>query len=226
MTDIPSRHASWELDAACRNDPTALFFPTDGPDGWAADIIARTRCATCPVSTYCQREHADAVDGIFAGQRMDQRPPTGANTGRLPFDPLYRWLLARSGLPAHIDKGCGCQGSGNRRHACYSGKRLCTELAAEEHQVRSWRSIGILLDQADRVCDMYRIHPTEIWGTAYYDLGLIVCVCGTRFAPSAPLVRYCGPECRANARAASRRETRRDSNASRTARRAASRTAA
>src|SRR5688500_4279298 len=66
-TAMPSRDTSWRADAACRDLPTALFFPDSESPADASPALAV--CAVCPVRADCL-EFALAsrqADGIWGG---------------------------------------------------------------------------------------------------------------------------------------------------------------
>lgn len=72
-------HREWELDAACREYPTEIFF---GDEGWTTDnqMAVDLVCSVCPVRQECLEaalwEERDAVKrrhGIRGGMSANQR---------------------------------------------------------------------------------------------------------------------------------------------------------
>jgi WhiB family redox-sensing transcriptional regulator len=85
VTHAPSRlpaprwdNWSWQDDAACRDVDPDLFFSVDSERGLrrrAREVLAKSLCATCPVSRQC-REHALAtgeVYGVWGGTTEQER---------------------------------------------------------------------------------------------------------------------------------------------------------
>lgn len=68
----------WQLDAACRNLDSALFFQPEGERGpakAAREARAKQICRHCPVLEQCRR-HALAVGepyGVWGGMSMAER---------------------------------------------------------------------------------------------------------------------------------------------------------
>jgi len=68
----------WQLDGACRDHDTNLFFHPEGERGPARrnrDAAAQAICSACPVITQC-REHALAVRepyGVWGGLTEEDR---------------------------------------------------------------------------------------------------------------------------------------------------------
>ena len=68
------RADTWRSQAACRDVPTAVFFPARG-SGLVAQQAARAVCEDCPVQAHCldaSRRHSHTF-GIWAGQGERQR---------------------------------------------------------------------------------------------------------------------------------------------------------
>ena len=69
---------AWQLRAACRDGPEAVFFHPDLERGSARqdrDERAKAVCARCPVITQCRR-HAIAAEepyGVWGGQDENER---------------------------------------------------------------------------------------------------------------------------------------------------------
>lgn len=66
-----SDRESWWLEASCRDEPPAIFFPTSSDDTAAAKAI----CAVCPVKDDCldyALRHAYLL-GIWAGTAEKER---------------------------------------------------------------------------------------------------------------------------------------------------------
>jgi Transcription factor WhiB/Phage integrase family len=85
------RRPAWMADAACKDQPTELFFPTRGETTEAARAI----CATCPVSADCL-EYAVIANqrddvGIWGGTSARQRRKIRAALPR----PERRWSASR-----------------------------------------------------------------------------------------------------------------------------------
>ena len=68
----------WQMDGACRETDTNLFFHPEGergPSRRGRDAAAQAICAACPVITEC-RNHALAVKepyGVWGGLTEDDR---------------------------------------------------------------------------------------------------------------------------------------------------------
>jgi WhiB family redox-sensing transcriptional regulator len=68
----------WQMDGACRETDTNLFFHPEGergPSRRGRDAAAQAICATCPVIDEC-RSHALAVKepyGVWGGLTEDDR---------------------------------------------------------------------------------------------------------------------------------------------------------
>jgi WhiB family redox-sensing transcriptional regulator len=69
---------AWQLRAACRGAPGAVFFHPDserGPARRDRDVKAKAVCAHCPVIVECRR-HALAAEepyGVWGGQDEHER---------------------------------------------------------------------------------------------------------------------------------------------------------
>lgn len=90
----------WQMDGACREHDTNLFFHPEGERGPARrnrDAAAQAICATCPVIDRC-REHALAVRepyGVWGGLTEDDRERIYAER-RTADAPAARVLRAAS----------------------------------------------------------------------------------------------------------------------------------
>ncbi|HZI98782.1 MAG TPA: WhiB family transcriptional regulator [Actinomycetales bacterium] len=68
----------WQLEGACRESDTTLFFHPEGergPSRRGRDATAQAICAACPVIAECRR-HALAVKepyGVWGGLTEDER---------------------------------------------------------------------------------------------------------------------------------------------------------
>lgn len=61
----------WQDDRACRNVPTAVFFPERGDV--AALRTALDLCNSCPVQSQCREEHLYEPAGVFGGMSERER---------------------------------------------------------------------------------------------------------------------------------------------------------
>lgn len=71
-----ARRPAWQLDAACRSMPVALFFPE--PRAPAPE--AEAACATCPVAEHCAADGAALGrrgSGVWGGRRVYARARCG-----------------------------------------------------------------------------------------------------------------------------------------------------
>jgi WhiB family redox-sensing transcriptional regulator len=70
------RTSAWQLEAACRQLPTELFFPVGhGPEAEAQTRLAKEICRSCPVRSECL-DYAMAANlryGVFGGLAEDER---------------------------------------------------------------------------------------------------------------------------------------------------------
>lgn len=69
---------TWQLRAACRGAPNAVFFHPDqerGQSRRSRDEQAKAVCAHCPVIVECRRHAIDAEEpyGVWGGQDEDER---------------------------------------------------------------------------------------------------------------------------------------------------------
>ena len=70
---------------------------------------------------------------------------------RLSYDPLYEWAKRELRLPEPSQRAVG---------------RL---FGTDAHAAKRWADNGIPIWQADRLACRLGLHPTEIWGHAFYD---------------------------------------------------------
>ena len=70
---------------------------------------------------------------------------------RVSYDPLYEWVKRELRLPEPSQREVG---------------RL---LGVDAHAPRRWAENGIPLWNADRLACKLGLHPTEIWGQAFYE---------------------------------------------------------
>jgi WhiB family redox-sensing transcriptional regulator len=74
--DAGERMSGWQLDAACRQLPTELFFPVGhGPRAQAQTRLAKEVCRSCAVRNECL-DYALAANlryGVFGGLAEDER---------------------------------------------------------------------------------------------------------------------------------------------------------
>lgn len=74
-TEIHARvDNSWEADAACKDHPTDLFFPTETSPAYQA-TIARSICNTCTVRDACLDAalRRNELYGIWGGLNIKER---------------------------------------------------------------------------------------------------------------------------------------------------------
>lgn len=62
---VAGREAEWRRRAACRDQPTELFFPHRGEE--AMRRLALAICRRCPVREECLATHRREPFGIFGG---------------------------------------------------------------------------------------------------------------------------------------------------------------
>lgn len=88
---------AWHTEAACRDQPTELFFPTRGGSGQAAKRV----CARCPVRVDCLEDNLLELFGIFGGmnprERQRERVRRGVRNRKRPAE-----CGTDAGYQAHI----------------------------------------------------------------------------------------------------------------------------
>lgn len=70
-------------------------------------------------------------------------------TQRIPWEPLRRWVIRQHGedLPQI---------------------KIAPIIGVDPGQVIRWKRTGLLIDQADRIAIRFGVHPTAIWGDAFW----------------------------------------------------------
>lgn len=65
---LPDPH-NWRTQAACRDHPTAIFYPDQGANATAAKQV----CDGCPVATQCAADGAQEPYGVWGGRSPKER---------------------------------------------------------------------------------------------------------------------------------------------------------
>jgi WhiB family redox-sensing transcriptional regulator len=63
----------WKIHGACHDHDQDLWFPSPGPDGYAATARAKAICATCPVKRACLEAGLREHHGIWGGLTERER---------------------------------------------------------------------------------------------------------------------------------------------------------
>ena len=91
LPDTKVGAADWMLQAACRDMPTAVFFPGDGYHGGHIYTRAKKVCATCPVRLECdayadQLPYGQAAYGCWGGITPRDRRTRASRARPTKFD--------------------------------------------------------------------------------------------------------------------------------------------
>lgn len=70
---MANRDGTWYRLAACRGEPTALFFPDAGRADPAEVAKAKAVCASCPVREPCLAAGWGEPHGIWGGLTVRER---------------------------------------------------------------------------------------------------------------------------------------------------------
>ena len=72
---LPASRPTWHMDAACRGQGPAVFYPGHVQPGVDPYARARQLCATCPVREQCEQAGQTEHHGVWGGVSPPERRP-------------------------------------------------------------------------------------------------------------------------------------------------------